>query len=401
MTGPTADGTTLIAEGNLERVGGAGGLRWPIILLAWSIPATIGALQSIATYAMQNRLDVEWFWAPQRWAKIFCWAAVTPAIFFLGRRFPIRRGVLVRHGAMHIGIALLFAAGYEFMWTGINSLVFAWAHSGPPREVRTLGLVIQASSSMVGDLFIYVAVLAVGGAIDRDRRLREQDATTARLEAQLAQAQVQALKMLVHPHFLFNSLHAVTVLIESAPALATRMIVRLGDLLRLSLSRASSAEVSVERELELLRLYLEIEQIRFRDRLTVCYEVDPATLSALVPDLILQPLVENAIKHGIGTWADQGTIVIRTRRGGQRLVVEVENDGHRLSDAEPLHEGIGLTTTRARLAALYGSDQELTLRTAPDGKTIARLGLPYHLEGATAPLPEGLGTPARQGGHDV
>lgn len=400
MTWPPTRDVTLIAEGNPERAGEEARTSWATILLAWSIPSAIGALQAVTGYAVRNRLADEWPWALQRGIKLFCWAALTPAIFYAGRRFPMRRGKLLRHGATHFGIAMTIAAGYEFLWSGLNSQLYAMMNSVAAPEVIGLNQVVQLSGNLVGDGFIYVAVLAVGATIDRDRQLHEQHALRATLEAQLAQAQVQALKMLVHPHFLFNAFHAVTVLIESAPTLATRMIVRLGDLLRLSLSRASSAEVEVERELEMLRLYLEIEQIRFRDRLVVRYEIDPATLPALVPDLILQPLVENAIKHGIGAHADQGTIVIRSRREGSQLILEIENDGRRLPDAEPLLEGIGLTTTRARLAALYGADQELVLRTGSEGRTIARLGLPYRVGAAGVDFPAGL-APSRSSDRDA
>src|SRR4029078_4778441 len=198
----------------------------------------------------------------------------------------------------------------------------------------------------------------------------------AQLEAQLALAQVQALKMQVHPHFLFNTLHAVTVLIREDPAGETRVARRLGDLLRLTLSRATTAEVSFRRELEILTLYLEIERTRCHARLEVACDVQPATLGALVPDLILQPLVENAIRHGVAPNAGTGRIAVRSRRDGEWLSLEISDNGAGLAQGQPAHEGIGLTTTKARLERLYGDQQSIRLENLPTGGCVARIRIP-------------------------
>jgi LytS/YehU family sensor histidine kinase len=234
-------------------------------------------------------------------------------------------------------------------------------------------------SRVVSGAFTYFAVLGVATTLGYHRRFREREVRAAQLEAQLALAQVQALKMQVHPHFLFNTLHAVTVLIREDPTAATRVVTRLGDLLRLTLSRATTAQVSFRRELEILTLYLEIERTRFHDRLEITYDVEPATLGATVPDLILQPLVENAIRHGVSPNAGTGHIDVRSHRDGDWLILEIRDNGTGLPHGRVRPDGIGLTTTRARLERLYGDHQQLTLENLPAGGCVARIRIPFHL----------------------
>ena len=214
------------------------------------------------------------------------------------------------------------AAVIEVLWLQISFVIQGYLEPEALARMqsnRAEVYSVAVLSRLLGDAFIYAAVLGVATTLGYHRRFRERELRTAQLEAQLALAQVQALKMQVHPHFLFNTLHAVTVLIREDPAAATRVVTRLGDLLRLTLSRATTAQVSFRRELEILTLYLEIERTRFHDRLEITYDVQPATLGALVPDLILQPLVENAIRHGVSPNAGTGRIEVRSRRDGDWL----------------------------------------------------------------------------------
>src|SRR6185436_4142044 len=187
---------------------------------------------------------------------------------------------------------------------------------------------VQAFGSWLGiGLVTYAAVVATASALDYQRRLREEAVRTAQLQRDLSEAQVQAIKMQVQPHFLFNTLHTVNVLIEKDPIAAARMVTRLGDLLRHTLTRAAVAEVPLRTELDVLQLYLEIERTRFRDRLTVRVDAPVETLDALVPDLILQPLAENAIRHGIQSDTGAGSIEVTASRAGASLVIEVRDSG--------------------------------------------------------------------------
>src|SRR5262249_40591374 len=179
----------------------------------------------------------------------------------------------------------------------------------------------------------------------------------SQLEARLAQAQLQALKMQLHPHFLFNTLHAISALMRKDVEEADRMITRLSDLLRLTLENVGAQEATLRQELEILGRYLEIEQRRFGDRLQVKMEIEPETLDARAPNLILQPLVENAIRHGIAPRSAPGLIEIRASRAGDKLELQVRDNGVGLptDHREPIKEGVGLANTRARLEQLYGA----------------------------------------------
>jgi signal transduction histidine kinase len=204
--------------------------------------------------------------------------------------------------------------------------------------------------------------------------------TRARLEARLARAQLQALKLQMHPHFLFNTLNSITTLITEDPLAAERMVTGLSELLRLSLRNAGEQEVPLERELEVLRHYLTVQQIRFQDRMSVTLDIDPDTMSAMVPNLMLQPLVENAIRHGIGPRATGGRIDIRVTRVGDTLRFRVHDDGVGTPpEAMPVREGTGIGNTRARLGHLYGDRHRFEIGGAPGGGFTVLAEIPYRV----------------------
>ncbi len=226
---------------------------------------------------------------------------------------------------------------------------------------------------------MYWGVLWVGYAVDYYRRFKEEEIHASGLETQLAQAQLQALKMQLHPHFLFNTLNAVSTLVRTNKnEAATDMIAGLSDLLRLTLESSGAQEVTLKQELEFLERYLEIEQIRFGDRLRVRMDIEPGTLHARVPNLLLQPLVENAIRHGIAPRAEAGLIEIRAVREDDILRLHVRDDGPGLPEGDRVHNGVGLSNTIARLERLYGSAQRVTLANAEDGGALITLELPFH-----------------------
>jgi two-component system LytT family sensor kinase len=355
---------------------------WSLILLVWLIPATVGLLQMVAANLLRGTLVNEWPWALLQIPRWLTWVPITPIVFYAADRFPFRRDRLARSAWTHLGIALVIAVVIEVLWLQISFVIQGFLEPEALARMQNNRAEVYSAavlSRLLGDAFIYAAVLGVATTLGYHRRLRERELRAANLEAQLALAQVQALKMQVHPHFLFNTLHAVTVLIREDPAAATRVVTRLGDLLRLTLSRATTPQVSFRRELEILTLYLEIERTRFHDRLEIAYDVQPATLGALVPDLILQPLVENAIRHGVSPNAGTGRIEVRSRRDGDWLNVEIRDNGAGLTRGHVRPDGIGLTTTRARLERLYNDQQELTLANLPDGGCVARIRIPFQL----------------------
>jgi anti-sigma regulatory factor (Ser/Thr protein kinase) len=236
---------------------------------------------------------------------------------------------------------------------------------------------------------LYFAVLAAGFARDYFLRYRARleesvrlQAETARLHAQLADARLGALRAQLDPHFLFNTLHAISSLVERAPKGVRRMIARLSELLRYSLEENDEQEIPLRQELAFLDRYLEIMRIRFQGALDVVVDVDSSVQEALVPNLVLQPLVENAVKHGVSKLEGGGRIVVRARRDGDRTVMTVEDNGPGFGDAdEPGEEGVGLRNTRERLEQLYGSAQRLTLREIEGGGLMAEVIVPFQTRG--------------------
>ncbi|HEY9479554.1 MAG TPA: histidine kinase [Gemmatimonadaceae bacterium] len=234
-----------------------------------------------------------------------------------------------------------------------------------------------------------ILLLAVAGAIAAyatgwyERLLMSyhvQAQARERLEARLARAQLEALELQLHPHFLFNTLNAITALIAQEPRSAERIVNGLSELLRFSLSRAGEQEVTLERELDLLSRYIEIQQVRFPDRLRVEVDVEPAALTALVPSMILQPLVENAIRHGIAPRAAGGRVDVRAERDGDtlRLVVSDDGLGARSPVSGEARGGVGLGNTRARLQHLYGERHEMHAGPAEVGGYVVSIDIPFH-----------------------
>ena len=229
----------------------------------------------------------------------------------------------------------------------------------------------------------YWVVLAVSRGMDSRRHLRDERLRNARLETQLAQSQLQSLRMQLQPHFLFNTLNAISALALADPLQARLMIARLGDLLRLTLEERHAQQVSLARELEFVRGYLDIQRIRFRDRLETRIDASDEALRAAVPNMILQPLVENALRHGLSNKTSRGNLCIEAIRDDEHLCLRVEDDGAGLPPGGGT-EGVGLGNTRTRLGMLFGEAARLELGPRAGGGTRAELRFPYqvHVEAA-------------------
>jgi LytS/YehU family sensor histidine kinase len=229
---------------------------------------------------------------------------------------------------------------------------------------------------------IYWAVLGIKYAVNYYRMYQERELRAAQLENQLAQTRLQVLKNQLHPHFLFNTLNNISELVYKDPEAAEQMIASLSDLLRIALDKLDVQEVSLQQELEFLEKYLEIEQMRFHDRLEVRYEIAPEALDARVPNMILQPLVENAIKYGIAPRAEGGSIEIGAKRTNGHLNLKVADDGLGVpfGDVANLNEGVGLSNTRARLKHLYGAEHNFVLQPRDGGGLRLDLQIPFKAE---------------------
>lgn len=245
----------------------------------------------------------------------------------------------------------------------------------PPEERRRVfinGLIMFARSHVP----IYWIIVSVVHAMAYYRRSEERERKAVELEARLADAKLQALRMQLHPHFLFNTLNAISTLVHKDPNAADEMITNLSELLRATLD-SSEQEIPLRRELDFLNRYLEIQQVRFGDRLRVEREIDAAALDGLVPVLILQPLVENAVRHGIEPQAKDGVVQIQARRKNDRLLLAVRDSGNGPKEYAKERQGIGLTNTRTRLKEVYGEEARLTLNSGADGGFAAELEIPF------------------------
>jgi len=329
-------------------------LRWCFFFCVWTL---LGASFALSTYlrALQDNIQISWKRILSGYlADFYLWGLLSPLIVLLARRFELRkhfpRNLLIHLAASVILSGLVLSAASPLVWY----LGYVNLDRNPTLAILWRNNAFSAYYFHQG-LTIYWTTLVVAHALYYYRGLREREAQTAILTAQLAQAQLQALKMQIHPHFLFNTLNSIAALLHKDVEAADRMIAKLGDFLRLTLKRSDAQIVDFEQELEFLKCYLDIEHIRFQDRLTVEMDIDPHALTAMIPNLILQPIVENAVRHGVARQTDPGHISIRARRQGARLIMRVEDNGPGLKPSSN-GSGIGLSNTRARLEQFYGSD---------------------------------------------
>jgi sensor histidine kinase YesM len=310
-------------------------------------------------------------------------AALTPIIIWLGRRFPIERNNWARRAGLHLLFSILFSA-VELAIHSAVILRFGLIPSVPRSYAATF--VTIAGIAFEQNVLTYWFILGVSRAVrlyreyqENQKRALRLELNSAELKAQLARAQMTALKAQLRPHFLFNALNAVMVLVRQQKTNeAEETLTRLGDLLRSVLEDVEAQEVTLGRELEFVRLYLSVEQVRFQDRLQIGISVDPELLDAAVPHMILQPIVENAVRHGIGRKSAAGRIYISAKRSGNTLCIEVRDDGPGITTpSAETGAGIGLANTRARLRQLYGDAARMTLENATPCGAIATIRLPY------------------------
>lgn len=325
------------------------------------------------------------------------WAGLTPGVLWLSARFPFERRRLGRFVAVHLPASLLFGALHMAIRVPFFPAAGLYTTS-PTRPSWTL-FKNMFSANAYDDMWLYGSVLAFSQLWNYYRKYQERELRASRLETQLAQAQLTVLRMQLDPHFLFNTLHAISSLMHEDVEAADEVVARLSDLLRMSLENVHQNEVTLQREMEFLEGYLAIQQTRFRDRLTVRLEIDPGSLDALVPSMILQPLVENAVTHGVASRLGSGEIMVRSRRQDGVLRLEVRDNGPGPRGAgERISQGVGISNTRARLTQLYGAAHHFELVEASGGGTLVKLELPLRLEQDPAVKGEADEDPSRHRG---
>ena len=352
----------------------------------WIAPAIFATISRVAERRLNGQPAPpigELIWAGGDW---LFYAVLSPLIFVVSNRWPVVRP----HIGTRISIHLVFAILTSIAWSvGGKLLELALVLIFRPPDLianmERADFWHKAGLDLLGWIFntlpfgmiVYICVAGMAHAFQYFVEAREREVQLARLAEQLSGARLAALQSQLNPHFLFNSLNTVAVLTrEGNGAAATRVIEQLSEVLRSTLGRAETNEVSLEDEIDLVRQYLDVEQARFSDRLRPGFQIDPATLSAAVPSFALQHLVENAIRHGIARRIESGRIVITARRDGETLELVVTDDGAGLA-VPPTGKGHGLENTRERLRTLYGDRASLEVFAAPAQGTVARLRMPY------------------------
>ena len=312
----------------------------------------------------------------------FLWAVLAPLIFWFSRRFPIElRPLKIRNLLLHIPGIIVLAVGHQVIHLATLWLLLPRLRQLFPTFADCFR--VYFGFGFYVDLIIATLIVIGVHALLYYQRFRASQMEEASLRAQLAQAQLRALKMQLHPHFLFNTLHSISSLVSEDPPKANSMIARLGDFLRLTLDHSEQQLVTLREETEFVRCYLEIEQVRFGDRLTVEFNIDPATLSAAVPHLILQPIVENAIQHAIAPRAAPGRIEIAATRQNHSLLLEVKDNGPGLTAVHgTVGNHVGLSNVRARLEGLYGNDFSLDMTNGADQGLVVTVQLPFRSDGS-------------------
>jgi two-component system LytT family sensor kinase len=315
--------------------------------------------------------------------QMYTWALLTPLVFWLAGRFSVDRSTTSLKILILILIGIVIAYSVDLLNSNLVGYFGARPHLPGPSRSGAFG--ILRGPMILNHFILYWGVLAAGFARDYFLRFRARERETARLQAetaqlqtQLAEARLSALNAQLNPHFLFNTLHAVSSLVERDPRGVRRMIARLSELLRYTLDGGGEHEVVLAQEVAFLERYLEIMQIRFQGQLEIDIQIGDDASDALVPSLILQPLVENAVKHGVDKVSGTGKIRILVRREVDRLVLSVSDNGPGPQKIAKLDEaGVGLANIRQRLEHLYGSAQSLTLAESPSGGTVAQIEMPF------------------------
>ena len=354
-----------------------------IVSAAWILPAVFAVINRIVQAHLQG-------WEPATLRDVlfeggdwFLYALLTPGVFAVSRRWPFTRPHLLRRALVHLVFSVVFCVAWATcgqILRFVLTLIFARELISRSDFWRQFGLewLSWIFITLPFGAAVYLCVVGIEHAIRYFIEVREREVQLARLSEQLASARFAALQAQVNPHFLFNTLNTIAVLVRDDDRQgAVRIVEHLSELLRRTLSRHRANQVSLGEELELVRQYVAIEQARFSDRLRPEFQVADSLLRAMVPSFALQHLVENAIRHGIAREPDAGSLIVAARRDGNVLEITVTDDGAGIDPGAPIPAGHGIDNTRERLRALYGDDASLEIVRRAEGGTIATLRVPY------------------------
>lgn len=353
-------------------------LRWVVLAVFWLM---IGVLSALHWQLFFTGRDPYSWWELYR-VKValwYVWGLLTPLILWLGWKYPIGQGQSLRHTAILLPVSLAFTATYLVVYSAFLMLNVPDAPGLFQSPTAMFMWVVGTHSTWY--FLAFWATIGVEHAVSYYRRFHERQVMTSKLQAQLAEAQLDTLRSQLQPHFLFNTLHSIMALINQSDTKAAKeMLTGLSDLLRHALDHVRRHEVPLREELDILRRYIAIESVRFSDRLTVEWEIDDTAGAAYVPSFILQPLAENAIRHGIEMRSGPGVLSVHCWRNDGRLLLSFADNGVGLpvTGDESIRNGHGLGDMRARLDVLYPANYSLQINGVDGGGTVVRLSLPYN-----------------------
>jgi two-component system LytT family sensor kinase len=355
-------------------------MKWLNVGVIWVMLGVIYAAPVYVEVRAEQHGHMAWrifSWGILTW---LAWAPLTPAIVWLARQYSLLGEAWKRNLIIHLPAFLLFSVLHSAAGTAITLWIKPFDNMGDSPKTFWPRFLLRIPGSFGSDLLVYGGVVGIFYAIDYYRKYREREFQASRLEAQLAQAQLDSLRMQLHPHFLFNTLNSIVGLVrDNKNGAAVNMLVGLSDLLRHTLEYSSRHEVELREEINFIKLYLSIQEIRFSDRLRIELDIDPRTTKALVPNLILQPLTENALRHGIARSANSGLVGISSAVIDGHLRLTVYDEGAGLPDDWQLKgsAGIGLANTIARLQQLYDDDQQFDIRNRDGGGVEVVIVMPF------------------------
>jgi signal transduction histidine kinase len=341
-----------------------------VAVIIWLL---IALLTSVQTYAAPHMAG-----NPQSWRQTISaslpwygvWALLTPAIVWMARRFDLYGAARPKNLIIHGCVGLIFAVAQA----GFYALIAGLLNRDNPNFPKTMDLVaIKLSGGLHINLMIYALIVGLIGLGRAYAALHDREITSARLKAQLAEAETSALRAQLQPHFLFNALNSIASAAHSDPVTAVRMTARLGDLLRLSIDGPRSPVATVAEELDFTEAYLAIESERLGERLRIVRDIEPAARTAKIPSLLLQPLVENSVRHGLAPLARGGEIILRARLVGRSVQLVISDNG---LGAHEIKEGIGIGNARQRLRQLYGENHLFTIEAKPNLGFTVRIEVP-------------------------
>ena len=369
------------------------GLRWALVLGIWVLLGFIYAGPIYLEVQAEKMNHSAWrifAWGVLSWCA---WAPLTPAMVWLARRYSLVGPKWKRNVLLHVPAFLIISAIHSAVATVITLSINPFESMGTSPTAFWPRFLSRLQGSFGSDLLVYGGVIGVCYAIDYYRKYREREFQASQLEAQLAQAQLDTLRMQLHPHFLFNTLNGIVGLVrDNKNDIAVNMLVGLSDLLRHALEHSDQQEVELQEELNFINLYLSIQQMRFSDRLQVKMEIGEDTKHALVPNLVLQPLAENALRHGLAKSVSSSVIGIQAQAENGNLKLTVFDNGVGLPSNWQLKSsaGIGLANTAARLAQLYNTNHRFDIRNRNEGGVEVIMVIPLR----TGVEPEDLGSTA-------